>query len=239
MNKTTDLERWDEMTKILYADDDDNYLDLVKLFLQYEGYEVLTAPDGLEMLDLFDQHKDADMILLDVMMPELDGRETCKIIREFSDIPILMLTALGDVQNEVLGLDTGADDYVAKPFTNEKLVARIKALLRRSSKTTTQLYSDEGFTFDEISTTVIIDDKRVQLTPKEFSLLETFLRNKNLVLSRDQLLDSVWGLGFEGEARTVDTHVKNLRNKLGYRSQAIKTLRNRGYCYRSDDYEKI
>lgn len=222
------------MGKILYADDDDRYLELVKLFLSYEGYSVLTASDGLELLDLYDQNKDADLIILDVMMPEMDGKETCSVIREFSDVPILMLTALGDLQNEIKGLEIGADDYISKPFSNKKLMARIKALLRRSSTTNQHFYSDEGMTFDENQLTVTTASEVVTLTPKEFLLLQTLLKNKNQILSREQLLDCVWGLSFDGDPRTVDTHIKNLRCKLVSHSNFIKTLRGRGYGYRNN-----
>ena len=218
--------------KILYADDEKNYRKMIKIFLEKEHYEVLTAGDGLQVLELLNLHKDITLIILDVMMPKFDGWKTCREIRKQSDVPILMLTALDNTDNEVFGIDNGADDYIAKPFTHKIFIARIKALLRRSQKNKLTRFKDEGMEFDETTNSIYINGNTIPLTPKEYELLKCLVINKGLVLSRDKLLDKVWNYDYFGDPRTVDTHIKSLRAKLGPAGSRITTLRNKGYCYR-------
>lgn len=220
--------------KILYADDDENYRRLVKIFLEKESYRVVTANDGLQVIDLLCVQKDIDLVILDVMMPELDGWETCREIRKAWDIPILMLTALDDINSEVFGIENGADDYVAKPFSHEILMARVKALLRRTRRSKLKKIADEGMELDETKNSVHINDSVICLTPKEFELLKFLVFNKGLVLYREKILDNVWGYDYFGDPRTVDTHIKSLRSKLGKEGTRIITVRNKGYSYRGE-----
>lgn len=221
--------------RILYGDDEANYRRLVKMFLEQADYEVLTASDGEEVIDIFNQYNDIDLVILDVMMPKLNGWQTCQEIREKSNIPIIMLTALGDVTNEVYGIEKGADDYIAKPFSHEILVARVGGLLRRVHINKQKRLEDEDMVFEESTNSVYIDNERISLRPKEFELLMCLVLNKSVVLSRDQILDKVWGYNYFGDYRTVDAHIKNLRASLGDIGKRIKTLRNKGYCYRGVD----
>jgi len=218
--------------KILYADDEKNYCRMIKMFLESEDYSVITASDGMQVLELFNLHKDIKLIILDVMMPKLDGWKTCREIRKKSDVPILMLTALDNADNEVFGMENGADDYIAKPFTHKILIARIKALLRRSHKNKLNRFKDEGMAFDETANSIYMNGNIISLTPKEYELLKCLVLNKNLVLSRNKLLDKVWGYDYFGDPRTVDTHIKSLRAKLGPAGSQIFTLRNKGHCYK-------
>lgn len=223
------------MGKILFADDEANYRRLVKMFLEQADYKVLTANDGKEAIDILSEHNDIDLVILDVMMPRLNGWQACQRIREESSIPIIMLTALGDVNSEVQGIEKGADDYIAKPFSHEVLVARIGGLLRRVRINRKAQLQDEGLIFEESSNSVYIDDERIQLRPKEYELLICLVLNKSIVLSREQILDKVWGYDYFGDPRTVDTHIKSIRAKLGDIGKRIRTLRNKGYCYRGVD----
>ena len=202
------------------------------MFLEKEHYEVLTAGDGMQVLELLHSHKGIKLIILDVMMPKINGWETCREIRKLSDVPILMLTALDNADNEVFGIDNGADDYIAKPFSHKILIARVKALLRRSYKNKLNRFKDEGMEFNETTNSILVNDHDILLTPKEFELLKFLVINKDLVLSRNKLLDSVWGYDYFGDPRTVDTHIKSLRAKLVPAGSRITTLRNKGYCYR-------
>lgn len=218
--------------KILYADDEPHYRKLVKFFLEKAGYKVLVCEDGHALLRIYSENPDADLVILDIMMPGMDGRKTCSMIREFSGIPVLMLTALGDVNNEISGINSGADDYLAKPFSNELLAARVKALLRRSRMLAESAYTEEGFEFDPKSALLKIEGREISLTRRERSLLEYLLLNKNQVLGRQQLLQRVWGYWYDGDPRTLDTHIKSLRGKLGTRKSYITTVRGSGYCFR-------
>jgi len=220
--------------KILYADDEAYYRRLVRMFLEKEGYEVVTAENGEEAIDVISTRKDIDVVILDVMMPVVDGWEACKKIRSMSNIPILMLTALGDVTNEVYGIESGADDYISKPFSHEVLIARVKGLLRRVNNNIKAKMEDEGMVFIEAENAVTIKGNMSHLTPKEYELLEFLVMNKEIVLSREKILDKVWGFDYFGDPRTVDTHIKSLRAKLGDESARIKTLRGRGYTYRGE-----
>jgi len=221
--------------KILYADDEANYRRLVKMFLEQADYEVLTCSDGNEVIDILNQHNDINLVILDVMMPNLNGWQTCQEIREKSSIPIMMLTALGDVTNEVHGIENGADDYIVKPFSHEVLIARVGGLLRRLHANQQKQLEDEGMTFEESTNSVYIDSKKISLRPKEYELLMCLVLNKSIVLSREQILDKVWGYNYFGDPRTVDTHIKSLRARLGNIGKRIRTLRNKGYCYRGVD----
>jgi len=220
------------MKTILFADDEIKYRRLVTMFLEKYGYKVIAVEDGEEAINVFYRRPDIDMVILDLMMPYIDGIEACKTIREFSDLPIIMLTALGSVHDEVKGLNVGADDYIAKPFSNEKLIARVNALFRRVEQTEIQSISGDGLTFNETTLTVSFDEIDIQLTLKEFNLLKLMVVHKNQVLSRLQLLDKVWGYDYEGDPRTLDTHIKSLRSKCDIFSDRIQTVRGKGYYYK-------
>jgi len=220
--------------KILYADDEPRYRKLVKLFFKEAGYTLITVSNGLEALEHMYDNTSIDLIILDVMMPIMDGWETCKEIREFSNVPIIMLTALDDEHNEIYGIDNGADDYISKPFSHDLLNARVKSLLRRVNKNKDDLLSDEGFGFDETRNEILYDGHSIELRPKEYELLKALVMNKNIVLSREQILNKVWGFDYEGDRRTVDTHIKSLRSSLGQLGDRIVTLRGKGYCYRGE-----
>jgi len=220
--------------KILYVDDEANYRKLVKRFLEIEGYDVLTACDGEEALNIACHEPNLSLIILDVMMPVLDGWETCREIRKISQVPILMLTALDDVNDEVFGIENGADDYIAKPFANKLFIARVNALIRRDARNKIGKLQTEDFEMDETIYSVTFGDELIRLTPKEYVLFEFLIVNKNFVLSRDKILNGVWGFDYYGDPRTVDTHIKSLRSKLKTLAPRIVTVRNRGYCYRGD-----
>ena len=222
------------MAKILYADDDLSYLKLVKMFLSREDMEVITESDSLKVFDVLCTEEDIDLVILDVMMPEKDGYELCRDIKKEFNAPILMLTALGDTQNEVFGIDNGADEYISKPFKHEVFVARVKALLRAHKGNVTRPLLDEGIEIDEVLNKAIIDNLEVNITLKEIKLLKYLLANKGMVLSRDKLLNHVWGWDYYGDPRTLDTHIKSLRSKIGSKGKKIVTIRGVGYSYRSD-----
>ena len=216
--------------KILVVDDEARMRKLVKDFLSIKGYQVLEAGDGEEAVDLFFQQKDIALILLDVMMPKMDGWEVVKTIRKYSQVPIIMLTARSEERDELLGFELGVDEYISKPFSPKILVARVEAILRR----TNQLGQEEaltcgGITVDKAAHRVIIDGKDVDLSYKEFELLTYFMENKGIALSREKILNNVWNYDYFGDARTIDTHVKKLRSKLGEEGNLIKTIWGMGY----------
>ncbi|HCM92212.1 MAG TPA: DNA-binding response regulator [Lachnospiraceae bacterium] len=218
--------------KILVADDEARMRKLVKDFLNKEGYEVMEAADGNEALDRFYDDNGISLIILDVMMPGPDGYEVCKEIRSQSDVPIIMLTAKGEERDELQGFNTGADEYISKPFSPKILVARVNALLRRSNK----LEADErieagGIVLDKIAHTVTIDGTPVELSFKEFELLTYFMENQSVALSREKILNNVWNYDYFGDARTIDTHVKKLRSKIGEKGDYIKTIWGMGYKF--------
>jgi DNA-binding response OmpR family regulator len=221
------------MSKILYAEDQERYRKLVKVFLESAKFDVITVEDGEKALEYISHHNDVDLVLLDIMMPNMNGKEVCKYLRKVSDIPIIMLTALADSSNEVDGLNLGADDYISKPFSRDTLIARINSVIRRCENKKDKNYIENGFEFFKNKGIVRIEGKEISLTPKEILLLEFFLNNKDCVFSRNQILDSVWGFDYYGDPRTVDTHVKSLRSRLGKNGQRIKTARGRGYYYQS------
>lgn len=218
--------------KILVADDEARMRKLVKDFLNKEGYEVIEAADGNEALDRFYDDNGISLFILDVMMPGPDGYEVCKEIRSQSDVPIIMLTAKGEERDELQGFNTGADEYISKPFSPKILVARVNALLRRSNK----LEADErieagGIVLDKIAHTVTIDGTPVELSFKEFELLTYFMENQSVALSREKILNNVWNYDYFGDARTIDTHVKKLRSKIGEKGDYIKTIWGMGYKF--------
>jgi two-component system response regulator ResD len=217
---------------ILYADDERHFRTLVTLFLERAGYTVHTAENGTKALAVLGKHPEIALVILDVMMPEMDGWQACRAIREFSDVPILMLTALRDEENEVRGLDRGADDYIAKPFSSKLLATHVKALLRRARGIARARISAAGLELDEGAREVTAGRRKIALAPKEFELLRYLVLNAGMVLSRGQILERVWGTFYDGDPRTVDTHVKSLRAKLGALSTAITTVRGSGYAFR-------
>ncbi|PAB56215.1 response regulator transcription factor [Anaeromicrobium sediminis] len=214
---------------VLIADDELLYRDLVSDFLENKGYKVIVAKDGSEAIDLFFSTRGVNLVILDVMMPKYDGWEVCKEIRKQSDVPILMLTALGEESNEIHGLTLGADEYISKPFSYEIFMARIKALLRRVIKENEKNIEIEGIIIDQSSQTVSIHNNVIELSPKEYKLLLYLVKNLRMALSRNQILNGVWGYDFFGDVRTVDTHIKSLRSKLGEYGKLIRTVRGLGY----------
>ncbi len=219
--------------KVLVVDDESRMRKLVKDFLVREDYEVLEAGDGEEALDIFYSEKDIALIILDVMMPKLNGWEVCKEIRETSKVPIIMLTAKSTESDELNGFELGADEYISKPFSPKILVARVGALLRRTSKIGDETMIKEmgGIVMDKNAHTVKIDNNLVELSYKEFELLDYFMENAGIALSREKILDSVWDYDYFGDARTIDTHVKKLRNKMGDKGDYIKTIWGMGYKF--------
>ena len=222
--------------KILVVDDESRMRKLVSDFLVRSSYEVLEAADGEQALDIFYREKDIALIILDVMMPKLDGWQVCREIRTSSKVPIIMLTARGDERDELRGFELGVDEYISKPFSPKILVARVGALLRRSG----QMDKEEtigfgGIVMDKGAHRVTIDGEEVELSFKEFELLAYFLENQGLALSREKILDNVWNYDYFGDARTIDTHVKKLRSKLGEKGNLIKTVWGIGYRLATDE----
>lgn len=216
--------------KILVADDESRMRKLVKDFLLKSNFEVLEAEDGCQALDLFYATKDIALIILDVMMPKMDGFEVCREIRQTSQVPIIMLTAKGDERDELQGFQLGVDEYITKPFSPKILVARVEAVLRRTNKEEeTELLEYGGIVVDKTAHSVTIDGKPVDLSFKEFELLTYFMENKGIALSREKILNHVWNYDYFGDARTIDTHVKKLRSKLGDKGDLIKTIWGVGY----------
>ncbi len=219
-----------ERLKILVADDESRMRKLVKDFLLKSNFEVLEAEDGSQALDLFYATKDIALIILDVMMPKMDGFEVCREIRQTSQVPIIMLTAKGDERDELQGFQLGVDEYITKPFSPKILVARVEAVLRRTNQAEeTELLEYGGIVVDKTAHSVTIDGTPVDLSFKEFELLTYFMENKGIALSREKILNHVWNYDYFGDARTIDTHVKKLRSKLGDKGDLIKTIWGVGY----------
>jgi DNA-binding response OmpR family regulator len=223
--------------KILIAEDDNVFRDLVCDIIKKEGYIPVEACDGSEAIDIFFSANDIDLVILDVMMPIYDGWEVLKEIRERSDIPVLMLTALGDEKHEVLGLKNGADDYIGKPFSYEIFIARLNNIIRKLKKECANELIAGKIKINQATHKVIIDNVEVKLNPKEYNLLVYFIRNVNIVLTREQILYKVWGYDFDGDIRTIDTHIKTLRAKLLTQGNYIKTVRGSGYMFKVENYE--
>ena len=219
--------------KILVVDDESRMRKLVRDFLVRQDFEVLEAGDGEEALDLFYKDKSIALIILDVMMPKMNGWEVCKEVRESSKVPIIMLTAKSDESDELMGFDLGVDEYISKPFSPKILVARVEAILRRTNKLggASEVKKAGAIVLDKTAHEVKIDGKQIDLSFKEFELLDYFLDNQGIALSRERMLNSVWNYDYFGDARTIDTHVKKLRSKLGEYGDYIKTVWGMGYKF--------
>ena len=218
--------------KILVVDDESRMRKLVRDFLVKKGYDVVEAGDGEEALDKFYADKEISLIILDVMMPKMYGFEVCREIREHSKVPIIMLTAKGGENDELNGFELGVDEYISKPFSPKILVARVEAILRRTNQTDeAQTLTAGAITIDQSARIVTIDGKPVELSYKEFELLTYFMENAGIALSREKILNSVWNYDYFGDARTIDTHVKKLRSKMGSHGDYIKTIWGMGYKF--------
>ena len=218
--------------KILVVDDESRMRKLVRDFLVKKDFEVMEAGDGAQALDLFYADKDIALIILDVMMPKMDGWEVCREIRSQSKVPIIMLTARSDERDELLGFELGVDEYISKPFSPKILVARVEAILRRTNALGSEEVLEAGaIRIDQAAHQVTIDGEVVELSFKEFELLTYFVENKGIALSREKILNSVWNYDYFGDARTIDTHVKKLRSKMGEHGDYIKTVWGMGYKF--------
>ena len=220
-----------EQIKVLVVDDEARMRKLVKDFLSVKGFTVLEAGDGEEAVDIFFEQKDIALILLDVMMPKMDGWEVVKTIRKYSQVPIIMLTARGEERDELQGFSLGVDEYISKPFSPKILVARVEAILRRTSAGASDVTEVGGIVLDKVAHQVTIDGKPVDLSYKEFELLSYFIDNQGIALAREKILNNVWNYDYFGDARTIDTHVKKLRSKLGDKGEYIKTIWGMGYKF--------
>lgn len=222
-----------ERLKILVVDDEARMRKLVRDFLVKSNFEVVEAGDGSEALDLFFKQKDIALIILDVMMPKLDGWGVCREVRQYSQVPIIMLTAKAEERDELQGFQLGVDEYISKPFSPKILVARVEAILRRTNQlgAKEEILEAGGIRIDKAAHSVAIDGKFVELSYKEFELLAYFLENKGIALSREKILNSVWNYDYFGDARTIDTHVKKLRSKMGKKGDYIKTIWGMGYKF--------
>lgn len=218
--------------KIMVVDDDINICELLRLYLEKENYSVIIANEGSSALDIF-QESQPDLVLLDIMLPKLDGWQVCREIRKFSDKPIIMLTAKGEVFDKVLGLELGADDYIVKPFEAKEVVARVKAVLRRTTTSISTEVRYDKLLINRTNYELRVDGKQIDTPPKELELIYHLASNPNRVFTRDQLLDEVWGFDYYGDSRTVDVHVKRLREKLEGISDkwALKTVWGVGYKF--------
>ena len=218
--------------KVLVVDDESRMRKLVRDFLVKDGYSVVEAADGEEAVDIFMSDKDISLIILDVMMPKLDGYGVAEEVRKLSDVPIIMLTAKSDEKDELRGFDLGIDEYITKPFSPRILVARVEAVLRRTLvDAETNLIDVDGIEMDIAAHQVKVDGEPIELSYKEFELLNYFLQNRGVALSREKILNNVWNYDYFGDARTIDTHVKKLRNKLGTKGDLIKTIWGMGYKF--------
>ena len=222
-----------ERLKILVVDDEARMRKLVRDFLVKSNFEVVEAGDGSEALDLFFKQKDIALIILDVMMPKLDGWGVCREVRQYSQVPIIMLTAKAEERDELQGFQLGVDEYISKPFSPKILVARVEAILRRTNQlgAKEEILEAGGIRIDKAAHSVTIDGKSVDLSYKEFELLTYFLENKGIALSREKILNSVWNYDYFGDARPIDTHVKKLRSKMGEKGDYIKTIWGMGYKF--------
>lgn len=220
-----------ERLKVLVVDDESRMRKLVKDFLLRNGYDVIEAENGEQAVDLFFEQKDIALIILDIMMPKMDGWQTCREIRKFSKIPIIMLTAKSDEKDELLGFELGVDEYISKPFSPKILVARVEAILRRSIKVEEDVVDIGGIIINQSAHEVRIDGSSIDLSVKEFELLTYFITNRGVALSREKILNNVWNYDYFGDARTIDTHVKKLRSKLGDKGDYIRTIWGMGYKF--------
>ncbi len=222
--------------KILVVDDESRMRKLVKDFLTRKNFQVLEAGDGEEAMDIFYREKDINLIILDVMMPKMDGWEVCREIRKTSKVPIIMLTARSDERDELLGFELGVDEYISKPFSPKILVARVEAILRRTGQSNPEdVISCGGIVIDKAAHIASVDGVPMELSFKEFELLTYFLENEGIALSREKILNSVWNYDYFGDARTIDTHVKKLRSKMGNKGEYIKTVWGMGYKFEVEE----
>lgn len=220
-----------EKLKILVVDDEQRMRKLVRDFLVKQNFEVMEAGDGEEAVDVFYEHKDIALIILDVMMPKMDGWQVCREIRKYSKVPIIMLTAKSDEKDELQGFELGVDEYVSKPFSPKILVARVEAILRRTNVLEEGIKEVGGIMLNQAAHEVKIDGRNIELSYKEFELLTYFINNQGVALSRERILNNVWNYDYFGDARTIDTHVKKLRSKLGDKGEYIKTIWGMGYKF--------
>ncbi len=216
--------------KVLVVDDEVLIRDVIKEYLYLENYEVKEASNGLEALDKA-LNEDFDIIIMDIMMPKMDGYLACQKIKEHKDVPFIFLSARGEEYDKLIGFNLGIDDYVTKPFSPKELVARIKAITKRKNEPTKSIYTFGGLKIDDVAHDVYIDGQKIYLTFKEYELLKYFVDNKNVALSREKLLNNLWGYDFYGDERTIDTHVKTLRKHLGKYKDLIVTVRGMGYKF--------
>lgn len=214
--------------KILVVDDEKLIRDVIREYLINENYEVIEAKDGIEAIKLVEENN-IDLIILDIMMPNMDGYTAYKEIRKNKAIPTIILSARSEEYDKLLGFDLGIDDFLAKPFSPKELIARVKAILRRNDKSLSDFFTYETLKVDFMGHVITIDDKEIKVTPKEFELLSYFIKNKNIAVSRETLLNKIWGYDFYGDYRTIDTHIKMLRNSLGKYRNLIVTVRSLGY----------
>ena len=222
--------------KVLMVDDESRMRKLVSDFLTRKGYQVIEAGDGEEAIDKFYEDKNISLVILDVMMPKMNGWDTCRQIRKNSNVPIIMLTAKSDEASELNGFDCGADEYISKPFSPKILTARVDALIRRSySIDSSEMIDVGGIVINKAAQIVKINDEEIELSFKEFELLTYFVDNKGIALSREKILNNVWNYDYFGDARTIDTHVKKLRKKLGDKGDYIKTIWGMGYKFEVED----
>lgn len=225
------------MKKLLVVDDEAKIREVIKEYSEFSGYEVTEAADGMSAIGLC-KLNDYDLIIMDVMMPKLDGFSSVKEIKKFKDIPVIMLSARGEEYDKLFGFELGVDDYVVKPFSPKELMARVNAVITRhegADHGTSNVMKFDGLEVNFAARTIYIDGKRVNLTPKEYDLLFYLIQNRNIALSRDKLLSDIWGYDFFGDDRTIDTHIKNLRNNLGPYRDFIVTLRGVGYKFEYED----
>lgn len=219
-------------TTVLIVDDELRMRKLIKDFLKVKGYHILEAENGEKALEVFEtEGNKIDLILLDVMMPKLDGWSVLRQIRQSSKVPIIMLTARGEEQDELFGFELGVDEYIAKPFSPKILVARVEAILKRVNGDKTEIKDYNGIVIDEQGRTVTVDGKVVELSLREYELLKYLVDNENIALSRDKILNNVWNYDYYGDSRTIDSHIKKIRHKLGKKGKYIKTIRGVGYKF--------
>ena len=227
------INRRGKMAKLLVVDDEKGIREVIREYSEFNGHEVTEAEDGMTAVG-FCKINEYDLIVMDIMMPRLDGYSACKEIRKISNVPIIMLSARGEEYDKLFGFELGIDDYVVKPFSPKELMARINAVLSRNASResdTPQVLKFDGLEIDIPGRTVTVDGERIELTPKEYDLLFYLVENKNIALSRDRLLSDIWGYDFFGDDRTIDTHIKNLRNNLGNYRDYIVTMRGVGYKF--------
>ena len=222
-------------TKILVVDDESRMRKLIRDFLEREGYQILEAADGIDAMDIFYENRDIALMILDVMMPRMDGWAVCREVRQNSTMPIVMLTARSEERDELKGFELGVDEYIAKPFSPKILVARVNALLKRAGGVSAEGHmSAGGIEINKAAHLVQIDGQEVELSVKEFELLVYFIENQKIVLTREKILNNVWNYDYFGDARTIDTHVKKLRSKMGEKGDLIKTIWGMGYKFSVD-----